>query len=180
MGPSSFLLFTCLVAIVTVSSACKSSGNAAVLSSSDASTSSQGWQYGEDADKMRNVTKKWAKLASTSKPAFILTLRTRPDNGLDMFVTSPEGVVFDCLRGVCIVPVKFDDGNVEKLLFASSTDVTGLFVREDEEKAFLSSLKKAKRLMAEVSVLGQGEVQVEFDLQNLKWERLQGGPIGSK
>jgi hypothetical protein len=136
------------------------------------------WKYSTSEDKMRNETTYFAHTTSLNSVSFDfpynggssadLTVRQNQKYGLNIYLDISKGQ-FQCSYNGCRVSVKFDDSKVESY-GASEPDSGGsttLFL--SNEKKFLESLRKAKKMTIEASFFQEGSRQFEFDVSNLEW-----------
>jgi hypothetical protein len=185
---SSVICLGLLLADFTLASGCK--GSKSGESAGGDSVSSASWQYGEDTDKMRNETTKWARRASATDPAFRLTVRQAAKQSgafvdlsksvleVDSTLGIPDGMILNCKGTGAVLSTKFDQGKVDQNFYYCNDESTAIFSHPDNSKALLKSLKQSKRLMVELSSAKLGTKQLEFDLQDLQWDKIQSAPSG--
>ena len=127
------------------------------------------WEYKQDKDELRNSATYEAMLSSNNAVNFgfpyesssmYLTLRKDPKYGNDVIFTV-NGQFNSCYDS-CKISVKFDDNKLE----------TYRMVIENQKsmKAFVSKLKKSKKLIVEASFYDYGKGQFTFDTQGLEWK----------
>jgi hypothetical protein len=138
-----------------------------VANAASPTPSANGWQYHDETDKMRGTTDKFATIASTADPELQLEVRDMTSSGGMDILLEKDGNLFRCGMA-CEIPVQFDGGNVEKVVFGdgSTHGLGAILVYKEYKKKFLAKLKTAKHLVIEVS---PGE-QAEFDVAGLSWQ----------
>ncbi len=138
------------------------------------------WEYSQNKDELRNATTYKARLSSNNTVYFgfpyessfmYLTLRKDPKFGNDVVFTV-NGQFNSCYDG-CKITVKFDDNKLETYRMVGSDDGGNdtLFIENPKSiKAFVSKLKKSKKLIVEASFYDHGKGQFTFDTQGLEWK----------
>jgi hypothetical protein len=159
-----------IVAASALASGCGKQSSAqseGVATAAAPTSSSRGWQYHDETDKMRGTTDKFATIASTADPELQLEVRDMTSSGGMDILLEKDGNLFRCGMA-CEIPVQFDGGNVEKVVFGdgSTHGLGAILVYKEYKKKFLAKLKTAKHLVIEVS---PGE-QAEFDVAGLSWQ----------
>lgn len=138
------------------------------------------WEYGQNKDELRNATTYKAMLSSNNAINFgfpyessfmYLTLRKDPKYGNDVVFTV-NGQFNSCYDS-CKITVKFDDNNLETYRMVGSDGGSNdtIFIESQKSmKAFVSKLKKSKKLIVEASFYDHGKGQFTFDTQGLEWK----------
>lgn len=142
------------------------------------------WSYDSAEDKMRGKSRHVARLGSSDMiqlqfpyaggSELGLTLRDDPEYGKDvMFVLSQGQLPCSSYDG-CSFRVKFDDGPIQRFGAAGPEGGHGdvLFIAGPAgRKKFMSGLRKAKKMIVEVSVYDAGRQQFTFEPAGLNWDR---------
>ena len=138
------------------------------------------WEYRQNKDELRNATTYKAMLSSNNAVNFgfpyessfmYLTLRKDPKYGNDVVFTV-NGQFNSCYDS-CKITVKFDDNNLETYRMVGSDGGSNdtIFIESQKSmKAFVSKLKKSKKLIVEASFYDHGKGQFTFDTQGLEWK----------
>lgn len=138
------------------------------------------WEYGQNKDELRNATTYKAMLSSNNAVNFgfpyessfmYLALRKDPKYGNDVVFTV-NGQFNSCYDS-CKITVKFDDNNLETYRMVGSDGGSNdtIFIENQKSmKAFVSKLKKSKKLIVEASFYDHGKGQFTFDTQGLEWK----------
>lgn len=138
------------------------------------------WEYGQNKDELRNSTTYKAMLSSNNAVNFgfpyessfmYLALRKDPKYGNDVVFTV-NGQFNSCYDS-CKITVKFDDNNLETYQMVGSDGGSNdtIFIESQKSmKAFVSKLKKSKKLIVEASFYDHGKGQFTFDTQGLEWK----------
>lgn len=138
------------------------------------------WEYGQNKDELRNSTTYKAMLSSNNAVNFgfpyessfmYLALRKDPKYGNDVVFTV-NGQFNSCYDS-CKITVKFDDNNLETYRMVGSDGGSNdtIFIESQKSmKAFVSKLKKSKKLIVEASFYDHGKGQFTFDTQGLEWK----------
>lgn len=138
------------------------------------------WEYGQNKDELRNAITYKAMLSSNNAVNFgfpyessfmYLTLRKDPKYGNDVVFTV-NGQFNSCYDS-CKITVKFDDNNLETYRMVGSDGGSNdtIFIESQKSmKAFVSKLKKSKKLIVEASFYDHGKGQFTFDTQGLEWK----------
>jgi hypothetical protein len=92
-----------------------------------------------------------------------LWIRKHPKYGTDVYINVPDGQIICNDYDGCSVPVKFDDGKVERFTGVGPADIssTTLFIRNASR--FISKAKKAKTVIIELTFYQDGDHQYVFD-----------------
>lgn len=141
---------------------------------------SSNWDYSEQVDKMSDEKKYYATCTSTNTIDFDF-----PYNGGSSFYLTvrkqdgQQGVVLSVSKGQFIggvgfdgsIKVKFDDSTPVKYGFSAPADGSADVIFINDEKRFISKLKKAEKLMIEAQFFQAGNKVIEFDVAGLEWNK---------
>ena len=137
------------------------------------------WRYGETEDKMRNEKNGYAVTENLNKAnlrfpydggsPLKLFLRRGPRQGQEAFVTVTRGSIL-CTYGGCTVPVKFDTGKIETFRGVTTADHRSDTIFLEPASKFIARVKKAHKLVIELSFFQEGAHQFEFDVSGLAWK----------
>lgn len=147
------------------------------IAAASPTTNSSGWIYNEKKDEMRGATTKTATVESStplnldfpygeSTPR--LHVRQDPKWGFDIFITANGP--FLCRSYDDTVSVKFDNGPIREWSCAEGDGGSSDIIFFNREQSFLAELKKAKKVIVEVSMYNAGRQQITFPVAGLKWE----------
>lgn len=139
------------------------------------------WTYGEKKDEMRDGTTYFAELSSENKVDFdfpynggsslSITLRQDPQYGKDVIVGISKGQM-SCFSG-CTIKVKFDDGAIQTFSMAGADSGSSDIIFVSGSKSivnFAGQLKKAKKVIVELSFFQTGPKQFTFKTEGLNWK----------
>ena len=140
------------------------------------------WIYTESPDQMSSKTTRSASVISKNSFEFgfpyagpqnaRLTLRRHPRWGNDVVLVIERGQLL-CSTYECPVRVRFDDDAPKTYSGTEPADNSSETIFIPGFNAFEARLKKAKKVLIEVNVFQQGVLQVEFDVEGFKAERLR-------
>jgi hypothetical protein len=142
------------------------------------------WNYEDNKDEMRGLTTNAAIIRSVNATDFhapygvgylrIIVRHGPPGskNPGDDVILASDGAQFECQSEGCGVAMKFDDGKVENYWAEEAASNTkGLLLERGQLERFLTSTRKAKKLMVEARFYGEGPKQFTFNVDGFKWER---------
>lgn len=143
------------------------------------SLSAPGWDYSSRTDQMRNQTITYASLVSDTilnfdfpyngGTTFTLTLRKTGDETDVMLIASKgQFTCFDSSEGR--VQMKFDEGEVFHYSCGRSADGSSNVLFLGPEDMILRQLKASRHLTIEAQFYQEGNRQIEFTTEGLKWE----------
>ena len=135
------------------------------------------WTYDEKKDEMRGAVRKIASVSAVepitlpfpygeSTPT--LNVRKDPKFGFDIYV-SANGQFLCRSYDNDTVSVKFDDGPIKNWACADADGGSSDVVFITRGQAFLSELRKAKRVTIEAQMYEAGRQQMTFAVSGLKW-----------
>lgn len=142
------------------------------------------WEYEAREDKMRGKSRSVASLISSDSiqqkfpyegpTSLRVALRDDPQFGKDVMLILSQGQLPCYSYEGCSFRAKFDDGPIQH--FGATGPDSGhgnvLFVSGSAgRKKFMSSLRKAKKIIIEVDVYDAGRQQFTFEPAGLKWEK---------
>lgn len=136
-----------------------------------------GWQYDSSADKMRGVTIYFARLTSLNSMelefpynggSFGEILLRRKGKVMDVIFSISKGQFNSRYDGTAIA-AKFDNAPIQQFTgYEPEGGEPGfLFLRPTSK--FISALRKAHHVTLEAPIWQEGENQLEFDADGLKW-----------
>ena len=138
------------------------------------------WVYSSDVDKMTSKTNYEAYVKSDMQ----LELKFPYDNGENYaYLTTrlkngKTDVYLQITKGQLIaatptnegaINVRFDDGTPEQFGVAGAADYSSNIVFINYADYFLKKLKKSKRVIIEAAIYDNGNQQMEFATEGLKW-----------
>jgi hypothetical protein len=136
------------------------------------------WEYKESEDKMDNSKSYFATVTSTNEinfsfpydggSSFDLTVRNKKKQNEVILIVSKGQ--FSGSSKTC--RVKYDDESVVNYDYEGTSDYNSNVIFFNNPKKFITSLKKAKKLMIECPFFQEGRKVIEFDdVQGLEWNR---------
>lgn len=138
------------------------------------------WSYSEDRDEMRGSISKFASIRSDNEVDLdfpygsvngAITVRRRPKDGLSLMFSVDKGQILCRNFGDdTFISVKFDDGPVKRFACSGTSDGSSETAFIGNEKAFLTSLQKAKKTIIEAEFYQKGNQQFTFRTVGLKWD----------
>lgn len=137
------------------------------------------WSYSEQKDEMRGAISKFAELEAENiidldfpygEQRGLILVRKSTQHGLDVLVGVKSGQILCNSFQDTRVSVKFDDGPIQKFGCTDASDGTNNMVFISESKLFLSKLKKSRKVIVEAEFFQNGNQQMTFQSENLKWE----------
>lgn len=137
------------------------------------------WNYSEKKDEMRGGVSKFAELEAENtidldfpygEQRGLILVRKSTQYGFDILVGVRNGQILCNSFQNTRINVKFDDGPIQKFGCTDASDGTNNMVFISESKLFLSKLKGSKRVIVEAEFFQNGNQQMMFQSENLKWE----------
>lgn len=139
----------------------------------------ENWSYNESTDKMTSKVSYFAKAQSTNKvhfefpynggSTFFLTVRKK-DGGTDVILSISKGQFVGTLSDDSYVRVKFDEEEPVRYSFNGSSSGSSDLIFLENEKRFISKLKKSKKLMIDAEFYQAGRQVAEFDTEGFVWD----------
>lgn len=134
------------------------------------------WYYNSKEDKM-GATSKTATVFANEELQFqfpysggsIASFTIRKKNGTDMFLKVSKGQFMTNIDGgEC--RIRFDSDPPKTYTTSGSDDNSSDIIFFNSEQAILKRLKRAKKMVVEVSFYQEGSRQIEFDVHDLNWK----------
>lgn len=157
--------------------AADASAAAAEAAEAAAAVPKTNWFYTDSSDEMRGTKTRFARVTSANSLDFgfpysgghaTLTLRQRPEDGLNVFINIEAQFICNDYSGDTVA-VKFDDGPIQTYRCAEpEAGGTGLLFISSEQR-FLTNLKKAKKVIIEAPFYDSGRKQMTFEVAGLDW-----------
>ena len=137
------------------------------------------WEYSTTTDKLDGSVVKFASLQSSNTLSFEfpynkadnrgrLLLRQSKKSGLAVMLLVDHGQ-FLCSSYDCRVGIRFDDNPPETWTGSGPTDHSSKTIFLNNEKGFLTKLRKAKSLKIEPSFYQVSGVVLDFKVDSLVW-----------
>ena len=137
------------------------------------------WSYSEDTDKMTDTKTYFAANTSPDHLSFdfpyneganveTLILRKRR-NSTDVIIQITQGQFQSGIYGGAVL-TRFDDDKPQKYSYSTSSDGTSTVIFINQVEKFINRLKTSKKLLIEAEFYQEGNVQVSYDTEGLKWE----------
>lgn len=137
------------------------------------------WSYSEKQDKMTSKTNKWAtvdadellQFASPYDGGVTASLVIRKKDGLDIMFRISKGQIItsvDDSENRC--RIKFDDESPKSYGFTTAADYSSDVIFFTSTSTLLKKIKKAKKMIVEVQFYQEGNRQIEFNVEGLKWD----------
>lgn len=140
----------------------------------------ENWSYSTVEDKVRGAKSYFASTTSTNtirqdfpydkETSMTLSIRKSPSQGTDVMLTVSSGQMMCPSYQGCSGTVSFDGGAPQPISMTGPSDNSNETVFISGAKAFLSKLKRAKKVAIEKTLYQAGEAQFEFNVAGLKWE----------
>lgn len=141
---------------------------------------SLGWVYSEKEDKMEGGKKYFAELTATEKLNFEfpydggstakLSLRNAEGKNAVMLSVSKGQYNSDITGENNSLKMKFDDEKPLTVSYALPSDGSSDIIFINSEAEVISKLKTAKKVLIEVEFYNEGNRQIEFIVDGLKWD----------
>lgn len=135
------------------------------------------WEYSNTTDEMGEKTE-IARLYSSNEinldfpynggSQSKLVLMKRPNGTLEILYNIDKGQINTDYDGTYF-RVKFDDQPVQKWSMSEASDNSSNNMFFNNEKSFIDKLKKSKKLVVEIPFYQNGNQQVVFNTENLKF-----------
>lgn len=136
------------------------------------------WTYQDETDKMTNTKTSFAMLQSDNNLTLSspydglttgnLTIRKKR-NSLDVIMQITNGQIIAPSYDSKNVLIKFDDKPAKRWSYLESADYDSKVIFIRNEKSFVEKLKHSKKVIIEFIVYQDGNQQLEFSTQNLKF-----------
>lgn len=136
------------------------------------------WVYSQDSDKMTSNKQYFAECKSTNEiefqapysggSYFTITVRNM-ENKNDVCISVSKGQFMTSVMGSESMKVKFDNDSPVSFTFNSAADGSADIIFLNQSKKFISRLKTAKKVIIETMFFQEGNKQLEFDVDGLKW-----------
>jgi hypothetical protein len=145
-----------------------------------ATTSFADWDYSNKIDAMTSKKEPLAIIQSDEslsleflykgKNFANLAVRVHPKQGTGVvFMVEKGQIICDSYRG-CPISIRFDDAPAKQFKGTKSADYSSTIIGIDPADKFISSAKKAKKILVEVVMYKSGAVVTEFTPQKpLEW-----------
>lgn len=152
-------------------------GKAEAAAASDAPDTN--WDYSETTDEMRGTTTKFARVVSENEVNLdfpygvvngYLTVRQQKKDGLSIIFSVDKGQILCHSFSDGYVSVKFDDQPIRRFSCTGASDGSSDVAFILNERSFLTSLKKSKKLIIEGEFFQKGNQQFTFKTEGLNWQ----------
>jgi hypothetical protein len=138
------------------------------------------WRYGSSKDAMRGKTTQYACADANNELEFAfpyscgsrgqLCLRRSPKFGNDVYLSINHGQ-FMCASYIgCRVRVRFDGGSIITMPASAAGDGSTNLIFIRSYRTVVRSLRNSKRVIVEAAFYQEGEQQLVFDVNGLKWD----------
>ncbi|SKB59133.1 hypothetical protein [Sphingopyxis flava] len=137
------------------------------------------WDYSESTDEMRGTTTKFARVVSANEVDLdfpygvvngYLTVRQQKKDGLSIIFSVDKGQILCHSFSDGYVSVKFDDQPIRRFSCTGASDGSSDLAFILNERSFLASLKKSKKVIIEGEFFQKGNQQFTFKTEGLNWQ----------
>jgi len=137
------------------------------------------WSYNEYIDKMDGEKIFFARVNSTNEvqleapydggSTFTLGIRKRKSESCDVFLVVSKGQFIISSIGDIKARIKFDNEAPFNITISETSDFKSNKIYLGSVQKIIQKLLKAKKVIIEAEFYQNGNVQAEFDVNNLKW-----------
>lgn len=146
----------------------------------ETNTETGGWVYSEKEDKMEGGKKYFAEVTATEKLKFefpydggstaTLALRNAEGKNSIMLSVSKGQYNSDITGENNSLKMKFDDEKPMTVSYGIPSDGSSDLIFINSEAEIINKLKAAKKVLIEVEFYNEGNRQIEFIVDGLKWD----------
>ena len=136
------------------------------------SVSAGQWRYDEYPDKMTGKTQSTARIESDNSLSLgfpyqglnkgEIMVRRHPQYGLDVIVSIDKGQILCRSYDGCSIGIRFDDGKPQRFSAMPPADHSSEVVFLSNRTKFISSARKAKKILIQLPIYQNGEPVLEF------------------
>lgn len=136
------------------------------------------WSYHDVEDKMTSKKIEFASITANEELQFdfpydggaIATFTIRKKNGsTDIYLQVSKGQFNNTFEGG-MIKIRFDNNPAKKYSYAGASDGSSDIIFINSVREVVNKIKSSKKMIIEAEFYNEGNRQIEFSIEQLKWE----------